>query len=749
VAEALARLLAPQAELREEIEAGFEREDIALGQLAASDSIFWTWRILEFADEGTELTHMPLLRLANYWSSATDWAPPTTAPDEPPHITADDAANALNNSFWAELEFVFWSMMRACGLRESEPSVGAIPCLAPLFFIASPSEAVSSAEAYARDSASMLAPVTEACLESPDPRAHGIGWGVLRGRVLALRREAVDDIYRPLYLLLPVASTPEEFEQDVGELVGYLTDVEFSLSQRCDAVSAAFDRLRSQQQRWSLALESLARLVTEGARLLSPRMSSHADSHYMLGRFRRLNTPIVRMQASLQAVHSEASTLSVQLGDAVDMVDDSLRSRLTYAPVTSSAGVVPLYESLIHAYPSGYLRQPIESLVAAKANGSEAVVDAFRFVLDDANSKIREVTDRRTQLVGLLIGLAAASIALPTILPDAAIRAADFAKTDVPQWLSIATATARSAAVLSIALILVIVAWRLGTWLSGWLVLRPRFVRLIDQLASLLHSERAAPPAAVLRWRLRPTGVLVGWIIVASQWSGASGVHLVTRFAIWLLDGGVWRGAAKARRGEWVRSLMAAREGAGERRRSAFGPASEDEQDEFACVLLDRMASELIRLSLRRLPGTRPIDRLLERAQHGFHSPRVLAWGRYGEFVAALALLVDLYPDRARLPRALCLLYWKSWSSYFGCTFISQREYEGALERNVRFRQDEAEKLTAWLFEPENYLWTQQATPARLAAQLRATGVLADASNRRPDLWTGLLSAVATPPLSA
>jgi len=115
--------------------------------------------------------------------------------------------------------------------------------------------------------------------------------------------------------------------------------------------------------------------------------------------------------------------------------------------------------------------------------------------------------------------------------------------------------------------------------------------------------------------------------------------------------------------------------------------------------------------------------------------PDVQTWRRGARRFIYLTYLFGLRPEALPLPRALCLLRYRS-TDFTQRSIISDWEFERSLRR-AGFESDEMAVLDRWLSHPDHQRQINAMDIGAFARLLKERGVSADPAQRNPDQWQG------------
>jgi hypothetical protein len=652
-------------------------DGVAAAGATAGDRLFWSWQLISMFGVRENIINTPLLAIWNYWPTSRQWAPAPGPQDgglDPPPLPAADLATSLR-TVMEHVEMLFGYAAWLNGMGISDLRFGPVRGLAPVFFLACPQQPPAEPGEYVSRHGTSIHPFVTTCLASPDPRAHGIAWGLLEGDLLALRREAITTrAYTARYLIFPTAAAGFPFgdaEESVIRLAQTVQFLEFDTLHATRETVAEQQPLANRHTVWGGTADRISQLLDRVLDLIPS--ASHAELCHLSTRCSTLSLVVGRLQARLTKTSSDAKQVRRQRDSNVSVLASLLETRLTISPLTDQ-GHFSLRDALADPYPVRSLRPLLDGL-QNQTDGVVAGIERIHVLLGTALAEAdRLAKERLAALTGRLtvfVGLLALLVALPDFIPGAQLRAETY-----PAWLPEAmniTRVERAARYLVL----------------GGLLL----------FLGMLLVYMTAP----FHLRLRPRA--------ADPFESK-----VRRF-----NDAVDRAAAAANKA-WYGT-------AGERAWSKV-----ETIDGEAGLLLDDLWYEvdLSRRERERSPLTRLRDRLPGR--RAGPSP-VDEWLAGADRLRNAILLFDLAPDLIHLPRSLCVYRYKS-GDFLERTMIADWSFESSL-LETGFAYGDIRQLDEWLSTQDNQEAIGEMSVGEFCDALKQQGVSADPRLRDPSLWTG------------
>jgi len=646
-------------------------------RLAAIGDTYWSWHLMNFANADDSLICTPMLAVWSEWPSSARWAPPSLrSVTKQRQLNRYEIAYLLDDSYWQRIETLFARARTACGLGVAEPEFAEIESRPPVFFFAAPVDPPLKPEEYAESLRPAIMPMVKQCLISSDPLANHVAWALLEGDLVALRREVAvaRRSYEPRYLLLP-ASSKSAAARPIE-----------------DDINAIADRLTFLE----FTIGHEARDVYTDIEPLTVRASIWS------GTLDLVNAVTGEAIDLLPSAHkSDLVRINDRLA-AVHLVLRHLQGRIETA-TSDTAQVVSKYEGYLDSTDDYFRRRATDSSVphVTTPNLREAIQDAYPYhylkqMIESLNTGMSQLSSEVERI----------SASLKTILDlsDRSIR-------------------------------------RLSSGLSGIGSGIIALLAILIGLAQLLGAQASAtgnPPAAssnniIDRFFQSPeliTATRILFVVVVLA-------LLVTAFAYGL----VWSAQGRRKRRhkfiEQVQRFRALVDTASVYRVRAreTGQADAwsqlDQLDDDAVQMLSDLWKEL-RQSLDASGNRTNLD------MRKIGPPTVQEWESHARLLEYSVELFDLAPRMIVLPRALCVLRFKS-TDFHSRTAISDWDFSSSLRR-VGISTAEVEALVAWLSNLNNLQQIRDWEVSTFAQMLKDRGVTAIPDKRTPERWQGALS---------
>jgi hypothetical protein len=647
---------------------------------------YWSWRLLDFSPADDSIIYTPLLSLWNYWPGSAEWAPLTLASSVPQtSLSGAEVTRLLDTTFWVQMESILGIAREACGLGEATSEFAAIETRPPLFFFAAPANIPLLADEYAESMRDAIAPLVSGCLLTEDPLSAQIGWGVLEGHVVTLRGEISNrEFYRPRYLMFPTAAPSHRtIEQDIGFIADQLTFLEFNIGLGARSIADEMDPLNVKSALWGATLDRVANVTGDAADLLASvgRRNTATINH----RLASLHLIVRRLETFIEKAASDSNQIERTLGSYVDNTDDFIRRQLTASTVPRVASI-NLRDALLNAYPYQYVKEPLNALqvsMQALITSVERSGGTVNTILEQSDREEREGLTHQGRWVGVVVALLALVIGLLQVLGTQSSGVGAL----IQQFGWLAQVTPLVVAVLGGLLFISAIVYGM-LWLRQFLPKRRhRFIRDVQRFRAMVNAANSFKSA-----------------IIEAQ--AAVPAPTDQRFA---------RAQAELAK-RW---------------------------SEFDA--LDDAATAQLATLWTRLQQTRDTmaqqSKGSQRTRRGVQilTPGAREWAVRAHYLEHTIELFDLVPDRILLPRALCILRFKSQDFYRRST-MSTGNFSASL-RSLGFTRDEIKLLEFWLSAPENQRPIREWNVAKLAHEIKQRGVSVVPSARTPGSWQYVLEA--------
>jgi hypothetical protein len=680
-------------------------ERLSRASCAAIKGTYWSWRLIEFADADQSIIYTPLLAFWNSRPESTEWAPPALeAVATTPLLPSGDIATVLYNVYWVQLETLFNMAREANGLGQATSAFADIDTNPPVFFYVEPADPPRQAEDYATTLREAILPLMQACLFSNDPRSEQVSWGLIDGHLAVLRREvSTKDYFHPRYLVLPTAASAKRrsLEDDFGRIADQLTYVEFSIGHDADEIYHDMEPLAVRGAKWGGTLDDVAEVTGSAADLLaaSGRNSVGAINE----RLASLHILLRRMETFVEKSASDTNQVEREYLSAVADTDDYLRRRTTISTIQQTAPL-SLREALLIAYPYRYVGQPLKwlqstmSLVLSSVDRSSANLNA---IIEQTERQARESLTSIGRWLSALITLLALLIGLLQVVGQNSSPIQKAIKDFLARFMPIAWLDSALHALFdAVVALLLITSVAFGIrWVAQ---LRPKkrhhFIEAVQRFRAL--NDQARECLAQAR--------------AAEQRAAIEGANEKTR----------GRAAGESRASQ----AMAAK------RWSEL-----DALDVEAVKILDRLWKSLrtTRNLIDRGPQATPrgwLSRWWLRSRG--RNPADTEWELRAHNLEHTIELFDLAPARILLPRALCVLRYKT-TDFLSRTTIANTDFIGSL-RYVGFLTPEIAALEMWLSAVPNRPTILNLDVHAFVRVLQARGVSANPHARKPVEWKGV-----------
>jgi hypothetical protein len=643
------------------------------------EGLNWSWRLIDFSDADGSVIYTPLLATWSYWPESAEWAPPSLADLAPaPPRTNVEIAELLNNVFWVQLETLFGIARIACGIGQAASEFAGIETRPPVFFYAEPEAPPRYPEQYARSFREAIAPLVSGCLISQDALSTQVAWGQVEGHLVTLRSEnSNSEFYFPRYLLLPTLSSRLRgaIEQDIGVIANQLTYLEFTIGLEARTTYNALDPLAARSALWGGTLDVVADVTGDAADLLASAGRNHIKA--INQRLTSLNMILRRLETFIEKAASDSYEVERKHTGYIDSTDDFMRRQFTES-VVPHVVVTNLREALLNAYPYQYVKEPLKTLqstmrdVRSIVERSSATIVA---ILDQADRQSREALATLGRRVGALVTLLALVVGLLQVFGQQP------------------TSTTNQAT--------------------------PSYITSIEHYLPWLPTITPIVFA-----------VLGGLLVLAALFYGG-------QWAIQILP------RKRHQFIEQVQQFRAMASAAEALRVRALAAESEQEAGTLWADLerLDQQASTLLASLWENLRAARQqlnaSSGKMKRTQRGsvVRTLDVRDWAFKARTLEHTIELFDLVPRRIALPRALCVLRFKS-TDFYSRSIISTGDFYTSL-RSIGMSSEAIRRLEQWLTTPENQYLIRVADTAKFVGVLQSRGVTVIEEKRDPDWWQG------------
>jgi hypothetical protein len=504
-----------------------------------------------------------------------------------------------------------------------------------------------------------------------------LAWGVVEGHLVTLRSEISNsEFYFPRYLLLATRSSDlrDGIERDFGSIANQLTYLEFTIGLEVRSIYRSLDPLATRSGLWGGTLDDIADVTGEAADLLASAGRNHIN--VISRRLTRLNMVVRRLATFIEKGASDSYEIERKYTGFIDGTDDFMRRQFTESAVPRIEAT-DLRHALLNAYPYQYVKEAVKAGQSTMRDLLSSVERSGRTVesiLEPADRQSREALALLGRWVGALVTLLALVVGLLQVFGQQ-------------------TAAINSPAT------------------------RP-YKGFIDKYLSWLPNVTPVVFAALGALLVIAALVYIGqWIIQALPHRRHQFIEQVQRLRA-MVD------AADA-------LLLKAREA----QQPAPYLADLEQLDVAASALLAslwddlRAARKTVAEGLGRVKRTRQGPKV--------RVPGVRDWEFKARTLEHKIELFDLAPRRVALPRALCLLRFKS-SDFFSRSTISTDDFVSSL-RAIGMATEDIRRLEQWLTTPENQFLIRGADAGAFVRALQAYHVSVIGERRDPNLWQGPL----------
>jgi hypothetical protein len=704
----------------EDLDALIDYRNVAQEILEYRDTVYWSWRLMDFRCSNDNLIAIPLLTLWSNRPASAYWAPqPPQTQQVPTYLSSKQTTSMLADLMWERLESLFSIALHAHGLSEASVNFAGYSGNAPVFYYADLVDAPARPEDYATRQKPSIKPLVNIALSSEDPTSEEVAWGVLEAHLAVLRRETTyNDSYRPWYLVLPLKpeATPppnlgENVEEEFWHIVNRLTYLEFTFGDEARDIHGKMESIAARHPLWTYILDEVRSVTTGFTDLLTISRSGHGAAVYE--ELEKLHVLQMSLQAKLEEEKRDAEQEQGRFEGYAAGTESFLKQHMRVS-LLAHDGVRGLRGSLLEPFPYKELADVLRSaheqmnFLQNSIDRIKTLSETVNVVLQNADQRARESLQSRTSVLSILIGFLAL-IGLAEFIPAARLDANNY-----PSFLPFSLTTLANAArgvIVAVGLAAVVIAILYGlVWM------------------------RDHPPRIWIRDGLPRRRKLFG-IRVQGLWA------LTTRARGYSVYANLHKALQTQDLGKIERLLKSYRDTAEifARQPELLEYTAEEawkkteEWDTEATQSLE----DLWEMMDRAYSGHKnPLSRRLQLLKT-FKAKRAESWLERARYARYRISLLILYPEVIPLPRTLCVMWCKS-RDFFGQSTLSDQTFNESLEM-AGFKHAEVNLLKEWLSLPDNQEHIRRMNVRKLAAELANRGVTSDPSKRTPNRWKGSL----------
>jgi|GEM_PF-5413760 len=634
-----------------------------------------------------KLIHRTMLALWTAWPHELGWAP---MPPEgiPSHLTSLDEVAHLLTDLLPALRRYFLLIKDAHRLSLTYPSfekTGQVQThYPPTFYFADPVQRLPKTAAYVKNTD--VHHLISNCIGYNDPFADTLSWTSLERIMVTVRGETTQTShYKARYLLLPIEASPDNGKMiglDLDYIVGLLTFLEYTVGLEAEDIYKRVKDIESERAVDSDTIDTVDYITRRLANIVSSLPVETLKS--VTEEFAELQLLLGRVKYSHEKMRGEAIQLEQQYDFLVNRTIEFLREKMHMAPVPN---LLPLSKALMETYPYRSLRRPILYLPVYTAQLVTSIerVGALLTLLSTAISnyalKQRERQDRQIQIFVAILAIVALLVALPQFFPS--VNAISILNLFGYETIY----NSNNGKILLVTLAIVLLAFLV--WFCIWILLRMkafsgpkkernRFRECVRKLWNLAdHTTYMYKDENRNKEGLSRLSPPPHWF--KNQWNSGQGADNIDSQATSILQE------------LWLYLDSLSHESSTNKQRTWSDNKQQASKDLIAQV------------------------RILSRLIHVF----------------------VLRPDLIPLPRALCILRYKSLQ-FLEKSTIGDNEFRDSL-KYAGYSSDQVKSLQDWLDEPVNLKWIRDNSVNKVAEALGKKGITANPSKDVMNNWQGNL----------
>jgi hypothetical protein len=643
-----------------------------------------------------QLIHRTMLALWTAWPHDMIWGPKLPKGFSSPPLSLDEAIPLLTDLlphlrryFLSIKEAHHLSLSKAMFEKSGRPQI----LYPPTFYFADPTPRLTTTEDYVKNAG--VHQLIRNCIGYDDPYAETLSWSTLEGNMATVRGETIQvGHYKARYLLLPIALRPvqaHEIGSDLDYIVDLLTFLEYTTGLEAEDF---FKKAHDIESRREVDSDTIG-IVDSFSRKLAYLVPTLPGEALKSGaeEFAELQLLLGRVQYGLEKMKGEAG----QIGRQYDRLNNRNNEFLHETLITSPVSNLPhLPVALTNAYPYRSLLGSIRTVpdfTAQLANSSErvrALLGLLSTAISDNERKLREDRDRSIQRFVAIIAIATLLLGLPTFFPNANAQA-------------IFTLFKDGTAYTSNTGIIALVVLALALLVAFMPYLRGAIVRIGQYMTT--HRKSKQEQESFSRY-------------VKQFWD--------------LADHTAYMYRVESRRKEGLQMSTP------ELHSPLPNRFEKDWESNRGADNIDRQATSIMH-DLWRYLNT-PLQFSRTNKQNARSDSKQQTSEDLIAQVRILSRLIHVFvlrPDLIPLPRALCILRYKSLQ-FLEKPTISDNDFRNSLTY-AKFTPDQVTHLQHWLSEPENQKQIKQNTVNEVAEALKKAGVTAHPREDVVSRWHGNL----------
>ncbi len=387
--------------------------------------LYLSWDLLAFDfwqdyRSDPHLVQRTMLALWTAWPNNRAWAPTSPEGFSSPSFSLEEATHILT-ALLPALRPYFFAIKDVHHLPSPKLTFASRTLYPPTFYFADPTPRLPTADKYTENED--VRHLISNCIGYDDPYAETLSWSTLEGSIAIVRGETTQmSHHKAYYLLLPIAARPaqdKEIGSDLDRIVDFLTYQEYTIGLTAADIYKQAKDIESKRTVDSETINTVDFITRKLARLVPtlPKEALNSESE----EFVELQLLLGRVQYALEKMRDEANQIKQWCERLVNFHMEYQRENMIMAPVSN---LLCLSAALKDNYPYRILQRLVNYLseyTAQLANISErlgTLLALLSTAISNDALKERERQDRRIQKVVAIIAAVALLVALPTFFPD-------------------------------------------------------------------------------------------------------------------------------------------------------------------------------------------------------------------------------------------------------------------------------------------------------------------------------------------
>jgi hypothetical protein len=385
--------------------------------------LYLTWDLFAFDywfDHLKQLhfVYRTVLALWTAWPHYRAWAPPPPDGFSSSSFSLKEATHLLTDLLPA-LRGYFIEVKEAHHLPSPELTFVSRTLYPPTFYFADPTNHLPTTDKYTKNEE--VCHLISNCIGYDDPYAETLSWSTLEGSIATARGETTKlRNHKVRYLLLPIAARPaqdNEIGSDLDHIVKFLTYQEYTTGLFAEDIYKQVEDIVDKRAKDS-EVNTMDTITLKLAQLVPmlPKESLESAAKEFVG----LQLLLGRVQYALEKKRDEANQIKQWSEFLVKEQMEFQRENMIIAPISK---LLCLSAALKDAYPYRSLQGRISDLsayTAHLANSSKRLGTLSALLSTAISNEVleeHELQDRQIQKFVALIAIAALLVALPQFFP--------------------------------------------------------------------------------------------------------------------------------------------------------------------------------------------------------------------------------------------------------------------------------------------------------------------------------------------